>query len=91
MKNKFPLIFNNLKYYKAISSTEKCKGNYPQLLDSYAHFILKEVMFRIYIDPESEVIGIHNFELLFETGYWSNSPIEDLNNFIEKEIIPLLE
>lgn len=91
VKNKFPEIFDNLKFYKAIKSTGKCSGNtFPNYLDSYAHFVYKKIELRIYLDPESEVIGIHNFELSFETGYWSEQPIMELNSFIEEKVISLL-
>lgn len=87
IKLEVPLIFKKLKLYKAIKSTKKCAGYYPQTLDSYAHYFSEKISFRIYIDPESEVIGIHNYDFAFETGYWSNNPIKEIIDYIKKEVI----
>lgn len=87
IKLKIPDIFEKIKLYKAIKSTGKCAGYFPQTLDSYAHYYSKNLAFRIYLDPECEVIGIHNDYLLFETGFWSKSPSMEIINFIKNEIM----
>ncbi|MCD8412054.1 hypothetical protein [Tenacibaculum finnmarkense] len=91
MKLEIPLIFKNLKLYKAIKLRKEYNGLHLQDLDSYAHYFSEEIIFRIYIDPESEVIGIHNYNLLFETGFWSEIPTKEIINFIKKEITPIVE
>lgn len=91
IKLETPVVFENLKLYKPIKSTEKCAGIFLQNLDSYGHYFTDKIFFRIYIDPESEVIGIHNYDFKFETGHWSNKPVKEIIDFIKKEVIPKIE
>lgn len=88
IKLEVPSVFNKLKLYKAIKSTGKCVGFYPQDLDSYAHYYSEKISFKIYIDPESEVIGIYNYDFRFETGYWSEKPTTEIIMLIKTEILP---
>ncbi|WBX74253.1 hypothetical protein PG913_03300 [Tenacibaculum pacificus] len=87
IKLQIPLVFKNLKLYKAIKLRKEYNGVCLQDLDSYAHYSFDKIIFRIYIDPDSEVIGIHNYDLLFETGFWSENPTKEIVSFIKKEII----
>lgn len=91
IKSEFPNLFKNLKLFKATESTGKCAGYFPQKLDSYGHYSDENIFFRIYIDPESGVLGIHNYDFSFETGDWSDNPMNETKEFIKNEIIPRMK
>ena len=78
-----PQIFNNLKFYRAVKSTEKCVGNYPFIEDSYAIYENENVSFEIQLDPESEVIIIFNYDITFEVGTWSENIYSECLEFIK--------
>ena len=87
LQNKIPDIFEKLKFYRATGSTEKCVGDFPYIEDSYAIYDDQIATFQIQLDPLSEVAIIFNYEITFETGYWSLNPNEDILNFIKTNFI----
>ena len=82
IKIQFPTIFENIKFYQAVKDNENCVGNYPYSENSYAIFDDGTKSFSIEIDPESEQISIFNYDIMIETGYWSNDFYTEALNFI---------
>lgn len=87
IKVELPEIFSNLKFYRAVKSTEKCVGNYPFTKDSYAIYEDENLFFEIQLDPESEIIIICNFEKVFEVGTWSENVYSESISFIKSNFI----
>lgn len=84
LKNQLPEIYQHLKFYKATKSSNKCVGNYPQTEDSYAVYSNGKNSFQIQLDPLCEVIIVWNYEISFETGYWSENEYLETINFIKE-------
>ena len=90
---KYPLVFQCLRFYKAVRPTGKCSGitNTAHTKDSYAHFLFKNFALVIGLDPETPQISIHNYKSGIEVGYWIEKPFEELNAFIENEVMPIFK
>lgn len=90
---KHPLVFQNLRFYKAVKPTGKCSGilKIVPVKDSYAHFLFKNFALIIGLDPETPQISIHNYKSAIEVGFWSEKPFEELNVFIEHEVMPIFK
>ena len=88
LKDELPSIFNDLKFYSAVRSTEKCVGNFPYIEDSYAIFDDGEIMFIIQLDPETEVICLSNWKTQIEIGVWEQIDFyKESIDFIKKEFL----
>lgn len=90
---KFPIVFQHLRFYKEVRGTGKCSGilNFPDLKASHAHFLYRDFALVIGLDPGTPQISIHNYKTGIEVGYWSDKPFEELNKFIEFEILPIFD
>nr|WP_309757463.1 hypothetical protein [Flavobacterium sp.] len=84
LKEKLPLIFTHLKFYKATETTLIYVLGEAQTSDSYAIFANDNNSFGIQLEPETPVICIWNWENHFEIGDWSENPdVEALNCLME--------
>jgi hypothetical protein len=87
LKHELPQIFNNLKFYRATKSTEKCVGYFPQVENSYAIYDNNIISFGIQLNPESEVLAVFNFDVAFEADYWSENVYFVTMEFIKSNFV----
>jgi len=87
LQENLPNIFENLKYYRATISSGICVMDHVQTLDSYAIYKFQNNSFAIQLEPEGATIIVWNWEVEFETGYWSENPVAETLDFIKQNFV----